>query len=104
MKKADLIHKISKEAKITRAQAEDVLVSILKTTTSALSKGDKVTLSGFGTFSVSKKAARIGRNPRTGKEMKIKAKKVAKFSSGITLKRKIDDPETDDTGPMRTKR
>ena len=52
-------------------------------------KGDKVTLVGFGTFSVSKRAARIGRNPQTGKEIKIAAKKVAKFKAGKELSTKV---------------
>lgn len=88
--KGDLIDKIAKDAKITKAQAADALDSFLSTATSALSKGDKVTLVGFGTFSVSKRAARVGRNPRTGKEIKIKAKKVAKFKAGAELAKKVN--------------
>ncbi len=88
--KGDLIDKIAKDAKVTKAQAADALDAFLGAVTSALGKGDKVTLVGFGTFSVSKRAARVGRNPRTGKEIKIKAKKVAKFKAGTELSKKVN--------------
>jgi DNA-binding protein HU-beta len=90
MNKGDLIDKIAKDAKITKAQAGDALDAFLGAATSALGKGDKVTLVGFGTFSVAKRAARVGRNPRTGKEIKIKAKKVAKFKPGTLLAKKVN--------------
>ena len=89
MNKGDLIDKIAKDAKITKAQAGDALDAFLSASTSALSKGDKVTLVGFGTFSVTKRAARTGRNPRTGKEIKIAAKKVVKFKAGADLSSKV---------------
>jgi DNA-binding protein HU-beta len=70
----------------TKKEAEAALNTILETITKALKKGDKVTLIGFGTFSVTKRAARKGRNPQTGKEMKIAAGKVPKFTPGKGLK------------------
>lgn len=89
MNKGDLIDAIAKGASITKAQSQEALETVTKSITSALKKGDKVTLVGFGTFSVTKRAARIGRNPQTGKEIKIAAKKVAKFKAGKELSTKI---------------
>jgi len=85
MNKGDLITKIADDAKLTKGQATDALNSVLTTIEKTLKKGDKVTLVGFGTFSISKRAARMGRNPQTGKEIKIKAKKVVKFKAGKSL-------------------
>ncbi len=85
MNKGDLISKIAEDADLTKGQATDALNSVLEAIQKTLKKDDKVTLVGFGTFSVSKRAARIGRNPQTGKEIKIKAKKVAKFKAGKAL-------------------
>jgi DNA-binding protein HU-beta len=85
MDKADLINELAKVAG-TKKDAEAAINSILQAITKALKKGDKVTLIGFGTFSVSKRAARKGRNPQTGKEIKIAARKVAKFTPGKVLK------------------
>ena len=85
MNKADLISAMASGAGITKAQAQSALHAFCDSTTSALKKGDKVVLVGFGTFSVSKRAARTGRNPQTGKEIKIKAKKVARFKAGAAL-------------------
>jgi DNA-binding protein HU-beta len=65
------------------------LDAFIEAVTKALKKGDKVTLVGFGTFSVSKRAARMGRNPQTGAAIKIKAKKVAKFKAGKELSGKL---------------
>lgn len=86
MNKGDLIGKIANEAGITKVQAHSALNAFLQATTTALKKGDKVTLVGFGTFSTAKRAARTGRNPKTGKEIKIPAKKVVKFGVGKELK------------------
>jgi DNA-binding protein HU-beta len=86
MTKAELIASIGKEAKISKASAEKALNAFSNTVTKALKKGDKLTLTGFGTFSVTKRKARIGRNPQTGKEIKIPATKVAKFKAGNLLK------------------
>lgn len=85
MNKGDLISNIADSAKITKTQAGGALDAAIKAITTALKKGDKVTLIGFGTFSVSKRSARTGRNPRTGKEIKIAAKKVARFKPGKSL-------------------
>ncbi len=85
MNKADLIEAIANGAKISKADAGRALDSTIEAVTKALKKGDKVSLVGFGTFSVTKRAARTGRNPQTGKAIKIAAKKVAKFKAGADL-------------------
>jgi len=89
MNKAELIDKISGDAGITKTQANAALDSFVEAVTKTLKKGDKVTLVGFGTFSVTKRAARNGRNPQTGAVIKIKAKKVARFKAGKELASKI---------------
>ena len=89
MNKAELISKISDDADITKQQANAVLDSFVDTVTKTLKGGGKVTLVGFGTFSVSKRAARNGRNPQTGEVIKIKARKVAKFKAGKELSAKL---------------
>ncbi|MGB4974461.1 MAG: HU family DNA-binding protein [Cyclobacteriaceae bacterium] len=85
MTKAELITKIAEDAEITKVAATAALSSFLEGVTKTLKKGDKLTLVGFGTFSVSKRAARKGRNPFTGEEIKIKDKKVAKFKASKEL-------------------
>ena len=90
MNKGELIDKIAKDAKVTKGQAADALDSFINGVAGTLAKGGKVTLVGFGTFSVSKRAARKGRNPRTGKEINIKAKRVAKFKAGAELAKKVN--------------
>jgi DNA-binding protein HU-beta len=89
MTKAELITKISEEASITKVAAVAALESFFDSVTKTLKKGDRLTLIGFGTFSVSKRAARKGRNPSTGAEIKIKAKKVAKFKASKELSGKL---------------
>lgn len=89
MNKAELIAKMAVDADVTKTQANAALDSFTKTVTKTLKGGGKVTLVGFGTFSVSKRAARNGRNPQTGAVIKIKAKKVAKFKAGKELSSKI---------------
>lgn len=89
MNKAELIAKMADDAGITKTQANESIDSFVDAITRTLKKGDKVTLVGFGTFSVSKRAARNGRNPQTGEVIKIKAKKVAKFKAGKELSAKI---------------
>jgi DNA-binding protein HU-beta len=86
MTKAELIASIAKDAKVTKAAAEKALNSFTSNVTKALKKGDKLTLTGFGTFMVARRKARSGRNPRTGKEIKIPATKVAKFKPGNKLR------------------
>jgi DNA-binding protein HU-beta len=91
MNKGELVDAIAKDAGITKGQAADALDAVITAIEKTLSKADgKVTLVGFGTFSVAKRAARTGRNPRTGKEIKIKAKKVAKFKAGAELAKKVN--------------
>ncbi|MEE6185862.1 DNA-binding protein HU-beta [Mycovorax composti] len=89
MNKSELIEKLAKDAGITKTQANAALDSFIDAVTKTLKKGDKVTLVGFGTFSVSKRAARNGRNPQTGAVIKIKAKKVARFKAGKELASKL---------------
>ncbi|MDI9319869.1 MAG: HU family DNA-binding protein [Phycisphaerales bacterium] len=89
MNKADLIDKISKDAGITKSQANAALDSFTDTVIATLKKGDRVTLVGFGTYSVSERAARNGRNPQTGAVIKIKARKVPKFKAGKEFSTKI---------------
>lgn len=89
MNKADLIAKIAKDAGISKAVATKALDATLESIKAALKKKDKVTLVGFGTFSVLQRKARKGRNPRTGKEINIPAKKVPKFTPGKELKEAV---------------
>jgi DNA-binding protein HU-beta len=86
MTKAELIASIGKEAKISKAAAEKALNAFANTVMKALKKGDKMALTGFGTFSVARRRARTGRNPQTGKEIRIPATRVAKFKPGNLLK------------------
>jgi len=86
MKKADLVAKMAADAGITKAQADKALAAFMAATAAALKAGDKVTLVGFGSFSTISRKARTGRNPQTGKEIKIAAKTSAKFSPGKSLK------------------
>jgi DNA-binding protein HU-beta len=89
MNKAELIAHLADEAGITKTQANTALDAFVDAVTKTLKKGDKVTLVGFGTFSVSKRAARNGRNPQTGEVIKIKARKVARFKAGKELSSKM---------------
>jgi DNA-binding protein HU-beta len=86
MNKAELIGRIAKDAKIPKTTAVVVLDTTLGTITDALKKGQSVTLIGFGTFSISNRKARKGRNPQTNKEIKIPARRVPKFKPGKDLK------------------
>ncbi|MFY7878497.1 MAG: HU family DNA-binding protein [Lacibacter sp.] len=89
MNKAELVAKIAEDAGISKTQANAALDSFTTAVTKTLKSGDKVTLVGFGTFSVTKRSARTGRNPQTGATIKIKAKKVAKFKAGKELASKL---------------
>ncbi len=89
MNKAELIAKVADDAGVTKTQANAALDSFIEAVTKTLKGGGKVTLVGFGTFSVSKRAARNGRNPQTGEVIKIKARKVAKFKAGKELAGKL---------------
>jgi len=88
MNKAELIAHIADSADLPKTSANAALDAFIEAVTKSLKKGDKVTLVGFGTFSVTKRAARTGRNPQTGATIKIKAKKVAKFKAGKELSAK----------------
>lgn len=89
MNKSDLISKIASDAGITKAQAQTALNSFTDATSAALKGGDKVILVGFGTFSISERAARTGRNPQTGKAINIAAKKVVRFKAGTELSNNV---------------
>ena len=86
MNKSELIERMATRADISKTAAGDALEAVLSGVTSSLKKGESVTLVGFGTFSVSRRAARDGRNPRTGETIKIKASNLAKFKAGKALK------------------
>jgi DNA-binding protein HU-beta len=85
MNKGELVENMANAAGISKAAAERSLTGLLDAITGALSKGDKVTLVGFGTFSVSKRSARQGRNPQTGATIQIAARTVARFKPGSKL-------------------
>lgn len=86
MNREELITELSKKAKVSKKDANEILAATIETIEKAVKKGDKVTLVGFGTFSRRERAARKGRNPQTGKEIKIAAKKVPAFSAGKAFK------------------
>jgi DNA-binding protein HU-beta len=90
MNKAELIDAVADSAELTKAAAGRALDAAIVAVTKALKNGDTVTLVGFGTFSVRKRAARIGRNPRTGEPLKIKASTVPGFKAGKALKDAIN--------------
>lgn len=85
MNKSDLIDAMAADAGISKAAAKSALDSLTSNVTSSLKKGNKVALVGWGTWSVSNRAARTGRNPQTGKEIQIAAKNVVKFKAGAGL-------------------
>ncbi|MDF1547230.1 MAG: HU family DNA-binding protein [Bacteroidales bacterium] len=85
MNKAQLIDAMAADANLTKADAKRALDAFIENTSKALKKGDRVALVGFGSFAVSKRSARTGRNPQTGKEIKIAAKNVVKFKAGSDL-------------------
>ena len=86
MNKEELVQEISAQAKLSQKQTTEVIAALLDTIEKTVSKGKKVTLVGFGTFESRKRAARTGRNPQTGKEIKIAAKTVPAFSAGKKFK------------------
>lgn len=90
MNKAELIDAIAANAGLSKADAKRALDGFVDATTVALKKGDRISLVGFGSFSVSKRAARTGRNPQTGKEIKIAAKNVVRFKAGSELSGKVN--------------
>jgi DNA-binding protein HU-beta len=90
MNKADLIDRIAAGTGISKAQAGTAIDTAVESITGALKKGDRVALIGFGTFSVSQRKARNGRNPQTGATIKIAARKVAKFTPGAELRKVVN--------------
>ena len=86
MNKTELVAAVAEQADISKKDAEKVLKAFVDVVTEEMKKGEKVQLVGFGTFEVSERAAREGRNPRTGKTMKIEACKAPKFKAGKALK------------------
>lgn len=85
MNKAELIDAMAAESGLTKADSKKALDAFINTTTKALKGGDRISLIGFGSFSTSERAARTGRNPRTGEEIKIAKKTVIKFKAGSQL-------------------
>lgn len=90
MNKADLIDKVASSARISKTQANSALDGAIDAVTGALKRGERVTLVGFGTFSTSQRKARTGRNPQTGKPIKIAARRIAKFAPGAELKKAVN--------------
>ena len=90
MNREELVAEIAKSAKVSKKDAAAVLTATIETIEKTVKKGDKVTLVGFGTFERRQRAARTGRNPQTGKEIKIAAKKVPAFSAGKKFKELVN--------------
>lgn len=90
MTKAELISQIAGQCKCPKALAEKALNAATNAVSKCLKRGDKITLTGFGTFSLSRRKARIGRNPQTGAEIKIKASRVPRFKAGQALKNQVN--------------
>ncbi|MEW6309212.1 MAG: HU family DNA-binding protein [Bacillota bacterium] len=86
MTKAELIDKVAQKTGLTKKDSGKAVDAVFESIATALGRGDKVSLVGFGTFDIRKRAARVGRNPRTGKEIKIAARKVPAFKAGKNLK------------------
>ena len=89
MNKSQLIEAVAADSGLTKADSSRAIESLLDTVTKTLKKGDEVSITGFGKFSVVKRAARQGVNPRTGESVKIKASKAPKFSPGASLKQAV---------------
>ena len=90
MNKTDMIDRLASAAGITKTQAAAAVEAMMSGITSALKKGNRVTLVGFGSFSTAQRAARTGRNPKTGKAIQIPARRVAKFTPGLELKQAVN--------------
>lgn len=90
MNKEELVQEVSKKTKTTQKQAAELITITLDVISRSVSKGKKVTLVGFGTFAPRKRAARVGRNPQTGKEINIPAKTVPVFSAGKKFREKVN--------------
>ena len=92
MNKKELVGKIASDASLTRAQASRALEAIVQGIQASLVRGDRVTISGFGSFGVSERKARRVRNPKSGSAIEVAAKKVPRFAPGMELKSAIDPP------------
>ena len=90
MNKAELVEAIANETGLTKAKSGEVIATIVNTITETLKKGEKVSLVGFGTWSTSARAERKGRNPKTGEEITIPGKTVAKFKAGNELNKSVN--------------
>jgi len=90
MNKAELIEAVAKATSLTKTDVDATLNALIDTIRKSVKKGDDVTLIGFGTFTKSKRKARMGRNPQTGAPLKIPAKKVTKFVAGAELKKAVN--------------
>ncbi len=90
MKKVELVESVAKKAGLTKADADRAVSAFMETVEEALVNGDKVPLVGFGTFAVSERAAREGRNPQTGATVKIPARKAVSFKAGSALKEAVN--------------
>jgi DNA-binding protein HU-beta len=90
MNRKELIEALAKKTESTKADADRSIAAIIDIVTATLKKGDNISLVGFGSFEVRKRAARVGRNPKTGAELKIKASKVPAFKAGATLKAAVN--------------
>lgn len=86
MNKGDLINHVAKDVRITKVQAAKAIDSVVENITRTLKKGERTSLVGFGTFSISRRKARAGRNPQTGAPLRIPARRVVKFTPGKVLK------------------
>ena len=98
MRKADIVRAVAEETGLTYVKAEDVVNEILETIKETLAQGESVILRRFGSFEVRAKAARDGRNPKTGEYAEIEARRVVRFKAGNVLKAVVDD----DSEPART--
>lgn len=90
MTKTDLVDKVSKTTNSTKTEVGEIFDSIIETIKQAIKTGEKVTLIGFGTFSVTQRQARTGRNPKTGEPIEIPASRVPKFSPSETFKKELN--------------
>ena len=90
MKKAELVEAVAEKAGLTKADATRAIEALFDTVKTAMVKGERVAIPGFGTFSVGERAAREGRNPRTGETVKIAARKAVSFKAGSALKESVN--------------
>ena len=90
MTKMDLIEKIAKDAMVSESAADKMIDSFVEGIITSVKNGEKATLAGFGSFSMSQRKARVGRNPQTGAEIKIPARKVPKFTPGLAFKKAVE--------------